>query len=56
MDVIAWLCLPAALGFFAMWRVAEFDLKNYKTMYGEIHKKHNRLRKQFEKQKNKLNQ
>lgn len=45
-----WMCLPLSIGCFLMWRVAEYELKQYEKAYGKLQYKHNRLRKRFEKE------
>lgn len=50
---MVWMMLPMAMGFFAMWRIAEYELKMYKKSYGELNTKHSRLRKKLEKEQRK---
>ena len=40
----------SSIGCFLMWRVAEYELKQYEKAYGKLQYKHNRLRKRFEKE------
>lgn len=47
---MTWVFLPLAVGFFLMWRIAEYELRQYKKAYGEAEYKLTRLRKRFEKE------
>lgn len=50
MKNLIWICLPFSIGFFALWRTAEHDLKFYKKQYGIVTKKYIRLRELIEKE------
>jgi hypothetical protein len=50
---MTWVFLPLAVGFFLMWRIAEYELKQYKKAYGESESKLTKLRKKLEKEQRK---
>ena len=33
---LIWLLLPVSFGFFAMWKMTEYDLEFYKKQYEEL--------------------